>query len=81
MDPPRLEVLREVVARRAPTLVPLISDAVSGALLDGDIDALCDVLSDELLESGLDSSDEPNGRGLLLESILDDINRVRITRR
>lgn len=80
MDAHGLEVLREVVTRRAPALFPLLSGAASGTISDAEIDAFLDALSEELLESGLHTSDEPNERGLLLESLLNDINRVRIRR-
>jgi hypothetical protein len=68
-------LLRQILEKRAPLLARLLN---SGMELD-DIDfndrlAICDALTDEFSETGLDSSYEPNDRGLLIEHLIDIVN-------
>jgi hypothetical protein len=66
-------LLRDVVARRDPTLLLLLEP---GALLArSDVTALIQVISDELVTTGFDESYEPTEDGLKLEALLDEVNR------
>jgi hypothetical protein len=68
-----VRLLRDVVARRDPTLAPLLEP---GALLvRSDVKALTNVISSEFVKTGLDESWEPTEVGLRLEALLDEVNR------
>jgi hypothetical protein len=68
-----LQLLRDVVARRDPKLLPLLEP---GALLvRSDVTALTDVISGEFIITGLGESYEPTEYGLKLEALLDAVNR------
>lgn len=72
-----VRLLREVLANRAPDLLPCIPD--HGRLRLGDEQRLrvSQSLAEELVAKGLGDNDEPNEHGRRIESLIDDVNRVR----
>ena len=71
-------LLREVVARQAPELLGTLPRADLNVLLPDERRRLCDLISTEFMQTGLGPDDEPNPRGLKLESLLDSINRPNL---
>jgi len=77
----QLQLLTEVLAKRRPDLVAL---AERTPLEDLTKDQLWDIemaISSEFCATGLREDDEPNERGLLLNSLLTVVNRVYIEKR
>lgn len=70
-------MLRDVVSRRAPQLVSIVDQAHLAPLGHDEKEALIAALTEELLSTGLREDDEPNGRGLLIEELIDCVNRIR----
>lgn len=71
----RIELMRTILSRRRPDLLALLEDLSSGSLTDEDREVLRGVIADELVEYGLDSTDEPTPHGLVLEDLIDWLGR------
>lgn len=67
----RLARLREIVMRRNAAAVVHVDSIARGALSAEGRELLIDVLSAELIEHGLEPSDEPNRLGLEVEELID----------
>jgi len=65
-----IQVLREVVAKRRPELVPLADRVGVEVLTEEQLDALSDVVLQEFLGEGLQEDDEPNAYGIRLDDLL-----------
>ena len=70
-------LLQDVVRKQRPDLIGSLPKAESGALTANEKRAFINAVSREFTASGLGSGDEPNERGLLLESLLDRLNAIR----
>lgn len=68
-----MALLRYVVNKHSPEMEPRLATLGSTPLRGDEREALRSAVLRELLESGLDRSDEPNQRGLSLEAIVDDL--------
>jgi hypothetical protein len=66
-------LLRQVVERHCPEHLSKL--AKLGELSDSERLALQQAVADELLATGLGDDDEPNERGLSLESLIDFLGR------
>lgn len=69
-----LDLVREVVSRRAPSLMPLVQRLFdqplpSISLSSEEQDLLSDVIISEFCDYGLGSDSEPNKYGILLDDI------------
>jgi hypothetical protein len=73
--PEQKALLREVIARQAPELLPMLPRAELNVLFPHERQQLCQLISHEFMQSGRRPDDEPNARGLKLEDLLDVINR------
>jgi hypothetical protein len=62
-------LVREIVTARAPDQVGLL-DKIGSGLDDETRESLREILASELVETGLQSDDEPNERGLLIEGAI-----------
>lgn len=80
LDSQAISLLQDVLRKHQPALLPLVSRIEISGLNDEDRQAMMDAISNEFLETGLEDDDEPNPRGLALESLLDDLNRSWIQR-
>ena len=69
-------LLDEVIRKRRGDLIPSLSKVQSGTLTEDERQAFLQAITDEFCASGCGSGDEPNERGLLLESLLDCLNPV-----
>ena len=69
-----LELLRGVLETRGESGRELLSKAIANERT-----MICHFLTDELMASGLEANSEPNARGLLIESVIDFINRPNLT--
>jgi len=68
-----LGLLNEIVERRCPQYLAALG---SGKILTGlETLAIQQAIADELLATGLRDDDEPNERGLCLESLIDFLSR------
>lgn len=65
-----IQVLREVVAKRRPELLPLAEKVGVKVLTEEQLEALSDVVLKEFLEEGLQEDDEPNPRGIVLDDVM-----------
>lgn len=77
LDAQELELLREVVTRRRPEVLPLVDALAAGKpLAKMEREKLRQAVAGELCGSGLDANDEPTPRGLLLEHLIDRLGKV-----
>jgi hypothetical protein len=74
-----LELLREVLEKRGERGRILLSKAITNDLSRAERTMICEFLAIELITSGLKANDEPNARGLLIESVIDFINHPNLT--
>lgn len=65
-----IQVLREVVAKRRPELLPLANKVGVEVLTEEQLETLSDVVLQEFLEEGLQEDDEPNPRGIVLDDVM-----------
>jgi hypothetical protein len=72
---PKLQILREIVSRRAPGLTGLLTHVGAAPLTADQRDQLRSVLADEFVERGLREDDEPNAYGLQVEDLIDLVGR------
>lgn len=70
-----LRSLREIVAARKPSMLPLVDRLGVVPLRIEEREELRDILADELCETGLDLNDEPNARGVLIDRIIGRLMR------
>lgn len=64
-------LLRDVISRRRPDLLPTIDEMADGSLSEEECEALREAVAEELVQVGLDERDEPNKRGRELEALID----------
>lgn len=64
-------LIREIVGSRTPEQIGLIDKLGSQPVDQSTRERLREILADELVESGLDPSDEPTERGRLIEAAID----------
>jgi hypothetical protein len=67
-------LLAEVLTRQSPDLLPLLQR--QGDISEDDREALTTAISNEFTTTGMDGDYEPNSRGLRLERLLDEVNRL-----
>ena len=72
----QVQLLREVVSRQEPLLLPLIDLIGHTELAIDQREQLRRAIAAELSNTGLDSSDIPNSRGLLLENLITALGHV-----
>lgn len=70
------QLLLEVIAARRPDLLSILVTEPPGELDDALRSELRIALGEELCETGLRVDDEPNERGLLLESLIDVLGHL-----
>mgnify|MGYP000405973695 CR=1 FL=1 len=78
LSPSDREVIREVISRRAPDLLPVVERLAgypvpSQVLSDEEAQELSLILCDELVEKGLEEDYEPNEYGRKLDEIIGKI--------
>jgi hypothetical protein len=73
LAPAQMDLLREVVEKHAPALLPLLEGGRIFALSDDDAAAFSAAIADEFIATGLQADDEPNDRGLALEELVDKV--------
>lgn len=69
-------LLKEIVLKRQASLMPILDSIGIIPLTDEQREDLRETIADELLETGLDKKDEPNERGLLLETLIDRLGHL-----
>ena len=73
--PSELEyMLKDIISRRCSSLVDILKKIELGILTEAEKKSLIDVLTEEFCATGLDKDDEPNGRGVLIEDLIDFVN-------
>ena len=65
-----IQVLREVVAKHRPELLPLADKVGVEILTEEQLEMLSEVVLQEFLEVGLQEDDEPNPRGIMLDDVM-----------
>ena len=75
LTPQLKALLEEVVQKHRPDLLPLLPKAQSAALAADEQGAFLEAISSEFCATGRQADDEPNERGLLLETLLDCLNQ------
>ena len=73
-----LEILREVLETRGERGRILLSKAITNELSRAERTMIFEFLATELITSGLKANEEPNARGLSIESAIDFINRQNL---
>jgi hypothetical protein len=71
-----MELLRDAVGRFRPDLVDRLATLGDVPLREDEREALREAVAQELLASGLTDADEPNSRGLALESVIDVLGHL-----
>lgn len=79
LSPHQLELLGEVLSRRATNPGELLKKAEANTLTSTERVWICEMISAEFAASGLDADSEPLPRGLALEELLDAVNRPNVT--
>jgi hypothetical protein len=74
---PLLDLLRDVLQKRAPELLPLMREGSEIVILEHQKRYIQDLVGDELSETGLRDDSEPNERGLALEKLIDVFSPYR----
>jgi len=64
-------LLREVFEKRAPELLPVLRDGSQVLIREDQKRVIQQLIGDEFVETGLRADDEPNDRGLDLETLID----------
>lgn len=65
----KLALLREVLTRRQPDLLPLVEKIGVDVLTEEQLDSLREAVLDEFTDVGLQEDSEPNPRGLGLDEL------------
>jgi hypothetical protein len=73
-----LDLLQDVLEKQGDSGRELLSKAIANELSRDERTMICHFLTRELIASGLEANGEPNTRGLLIESVLDFINRPNL---
>ncbi len=73
LQPTTRAVVVGLLARRQPELLPLIDKPEPSR---EDANALLEVIGDELATFGFDQNAAPTAYGRLLETIIDEVNRI-----
>ena len=68
---PLHDLLREVIEKRSPELLPLLRGTAEVVIREDQKRDLQELIGDELSETGLRDDHEPNERGLALEQLID----------
>jgi hypothetical protein len=69
-------LLEEVVCNQQPSFTLRLDNVYQGTLTDDERRIILDALSKEFCATGLGPDDEPNARGIQLESLIDLINPI-----
>ena len=73
-----LDLLQDVLEKQGEAARILLSKAITNELSRAERTMICEFLAIELITSGLKANEEPNARGLLIESAIDFINRPNL---
>ncbi|MBL8862217.1 MAG: hypothetical protein JNK02_09405 [Planctomycetes bacterium] len=68
------DLLREVLEKRAPELMPVLREGSEVVIRQNQKRDIQELIGDELAETGLGDNQEPNVRGLALETLIDVFN-------
>jgi hypothetical protein len=71
MSDRELAILREVVSKRSPDLLPVVDVIGARQLSQDERERLWMLVAQELIEYGLDLADEHNDYGVNLEAVVD----------
>lgn len=77
LEPEQLTLLRDVLHRRRPDLIHLVTSDPNTLSRDERL-RLCEVIAAEFAEKGLGEDFEPTANGLKLEELLNAINRPNL---
>ena len=76
LPPEKNDLLLEVVRKHGLIITPVVNEEGVWQFSDTDRDVIIDAISSEFCASGLLPNSEPNQRGLLLEELLDELNKL-----
>ena len=68
-------MLKDIISRRCPSLVDISKKIELSILTEVEKKSVIDVLTEEFCATGLGKDDEPNGRGVLIDDLIDFVNR------
>lgn len=74
----QVQMLRELVGRRAPGREELVAAVESGTATRQQRQELCQFIGAEFAETGIGDDSEPTARGIELEVLLDVVNRPNL---
>ena len=74
LTPLEVDLLAEIVLRRAPDSSSLVDALRGGQLTDAEAEALLELVAGELAQRGFDADYEPMSLGVRLESLIDALN-------
>jgi hypothetical protein len=74
----QLCLLNEVFLHQAPLSFELMQQLIIGKATKEEKLQICELINKEFCETGLDINLEPTERGLILEALLDIVNRPNI---
>jgi hypothetical protein len=78
LKPEETALLHAVLERWAPERTDLRTAFDQNSLTPGQRTELCELITKEFVASGLGADNEPTPRGLLLEGLLDAVNRPNL---
>lgn len=76
LDLQELNLLKEVVSKHNPSLLPMINSIGQVPLSFEQRESIREAIADEFIETGVGENDEPNDRGLSLESLIDRLGHL-----
>jgi len=71
MPQPAFDLLREVIEKRAPELLPMFREGSQVVVKEDQKRNIQELIGDEFAETGLRDDHEPNERGIALEELID----------
>jgi hypothetical protein len=77
MEPTDIEMLHDIIAARQPTMINLEMVLGTSQCTNETIDLIQGLLGDELVATGFSDAWEPNGRGLMIEDLIDKVGHYR----
>jgi len=71
-----IKLIKDIISKHDRTLLPIVESIGKSPLTLDERESLREVISDEFIATGLDENYEPNGRGYMLEGLIDILGHL-----